>query len=133
MDVREFRLGKGLQSQEIVKVVNKMYPRYDKYLQSKVERPEKYGIRLTAEAEKLLEEVFGSGMYAPRKKEKRRLAYRLSFRTTKTVYTQLQYILKSEGFNTIQACLTHIVNFYFENQSTYTDESAAGGREHASL
>lgn len=115
MDVKEFRLKKGLGPKELVQVVREIYPCYDRYLQSKVEHPEKYGIRLLQDAEDEIVKTYSKTADAPRKPEKRRLRCRLTVRTTKKVYAQLQRVLKRKGFETVQAGLTHIINAYLEN------------------
>ena len=46
IQMKKFRESRKLSPREIVEVVQEDAPRFDRYLQSKCEYPEKYGIRL---------------------------------------------------------------------------------------
>lgn len=124
LHVKEFRAERGLMAKQMVEVLREQYPKYDKALHSKVERPEEYGIRLVNEAERLLEDAFQKTTPASRKPDRRRLPVRIQCRLSKTNYTQLQLALKRAGFDTVQAGLTYIINLYLDKRV-----DAFGGRD----
>lgn len=116
LNVKDFRTERGLTSTQIVAVMREQYPGYDKYLNSKVENPEKYGVRIVNDAERLLEEAFSRTAPEPRKRDCRRLPQRIQCRLSKTDYTRLQQALKREGYDTIQAGITALIERYLNEQ-----------------
>ena len=78
LHIKEFREEHGIYASQVVEVVRERYPGYDKYLNSKVENPEKYGIRLVSDAEQMLENAFQRTLSAPRRPDRRRLPSRIS-------------------------------------------------------
>lgn len=119
LNVKQFRMERGLPAKQIVSVMKEQYPKYDKALHSKVERPEQYGIRLVSGAEKLLEAAFAGTAPAARKREKRRLPQRLQCRVSKRDYRRLQLALKADGFDTMQSGLAHIIHAYLERRGKH--------------
>lgn len=123
LQVKAFREERGITCGQIVGVVREQYPKYDKYLHSKVERPEEYGVRLVNGAERLLEEAFAKTAPTPDKRDRRRLPARIQCRLSKTEYGRLQQALKRAGFDTIQAGLAYIINCYLEQEDKHgTDQ-----------
>lgn len=116
LDVKQFRMERGLPAKQIVSVMKEQYPKYDKALHSKVERPEQYGIRLVCGAEKLLEAAFAGTAPAAPKRENRRLPARLQCRVSRTDYRRLQLAFWSDGFGTMQSGLAHIIHAYLERR-----------------
>ena len=114
LKVKEFRQERGLSAGEMVAVVRENYPGYDKYIHSKVENPEKYGIRLVSDAERLLEEAFLKTAPAARKPDRRRLPCRVHCRLSKGRFEQLQQAFNRAGFQTMQCGLDYIIGRYLE-------------------
>lgn len=112
--VKEFREARGLQGKQIVEVMREKYPKYDKTIHSKVERPEEYGIRLLCEAENLIEEAFAGTAVQAKKRDGRRLPCRVQCRMSKARFERLQQALRAEGFETVQAGVAHIIARYLE-------------------
>ena len=112
--VKEFREARGLQGKQIVEVMREKYPKYDKTIHSKVERPEEYGIRLLCEAENLIEEAFAGTAVQAKKRDGRRLPCRVQCRMSKARFERLQQALRAEGFETVQAGVAHISARYLE-------------------
>lgn len=75
-----------------VAVIHASYPGFDKAMYAKVKKPEHYGVRLVADAERLLREAFPTPEV--KKAENRKLKYRVSFRMNKTLFTELERQLK---------------------------------------
>lgn len=116
LKVKEFREERGLLAKQVVDVVSEQYLGYDKYLNSKVENPEKYGVRLVNDAETMLEQAFLKTVPVARKPDKRRLPQRIQCRLSKTQYERLQHALKRDGYDTVQAGITAMINRYLENK-----------------
>jgi len=116
LNVKEFRTERGLTSTQVVAVMREQYPGYDKYLNSKVENPEKYGVRIVNDAERLLEEAFAKTVPEARKRDTRRLPQRIQCRLSKTDYARLQQALKREGFDTVQAGVSALIARYLNEQ-----------------
>lgn len=73
IDLKSFREERNVAACDIVAVMREQYPGYDKTLQSKVERPDRYGIRLVNDAERLIDEAFAKTAQEARRRDNRRL------------------------------------------------------------
>ena len=84
---------------DIVEVVSAIYPRFDRYLLSKVEHGEEYGIRLRADAQHELLNHFKVAQDASKAKRKpnRSKPRRISCRLTDKAYGLLQRELDRTG------------------------------------
>jgi len=120
LEVKNFRELRGLMVGDIVAVMKEQYPKYDKHLHSKVERPEEYGVRLVNDAERLLEEAFAETAPKPRRPDRRRLPNKVQCRLSKAEFDRLQHALKADGFDTIQAGMTHVIRFYLGGKADGT-------------
>lgn len=115
--LKSLRISKNIPSKELVAEVRKMYPKYDKPLQSKCERGEDYGIELRRDA---LEALFEK--YAPeqleamkrRRSDTHRLKCRISCRLEDDDYNHLMVFMKDDGFTEVQAWLTNMVRNYIK-------------------
>ena len=116
IQMKEFREGRNLSQRDIIDVVQESAPGFDKYLLSKVERPEKYGIRLLNEIEQTLVEAFPQTAPEPRKPDRRKNPCRLYCRVGKRMYGQLQRALQADGFKTTQDGLVYIISKYLEER-----------------
>lgn len=116
--VKDFREERGLMVRDIVEVMQEHYPKYDKHLHSKVERPEEYGIRLVNDAERLIEEAYASTSPKSRKRDCRKLPQRVQCRISKADYERLQQALKRKGYETIQAGLRDLIIMFLEGEES---------------
>lgn len=112
IQMKEFRESRKLSPREIVELVQEDAPGFDKYLLSKVERPEKYGIRLLNEIEQNLAEAFPLTVPEARKPDRRKNPCRLYCRLGKRMYGQLQRAFQADGFKTTQDGLVYIISKY---------------------
>lgn len=118
-ELRNLRISKKLAAKDIVKVVQRIYPSFDKTMLSKCERGEKYGASLPRNAMNALIEEF-----APEDKDKikrhRRGGHRLTCsimaRLENDVYSELQQALRADGYTTTQDWLTDLVKEYLKTQ-----------------
>lgn len=116
MNVKEFRESKGLDGKQVVSLVRETAPKFDKFLLSKVENPDQYGVRLLDEVEQNLLDTFGERAEKPPKKEARKKPCRVSFRLGKMKMRRLQEALATEGFQTMQQCMEYIVTCWLEER-----------------
>lgn len=114
--VKDFREERGLMVRDIVEVMQEHYPKYDKHLHSKVERPEEYGIRLVNDAERLLEDAYASTSPQSRKKDCRKLPKKIQCRVSEADFERLQHALKRNGYETIQAGLRDLIIRFLEGE-----------------
>ena len=124
IQMKEFRESRKLSPREIVEVVQEDAPRFDRYLLSKCEHPEKYGIRLLNGIEKDLLEAYPQTAPQPRKPDRRKNPCRLYCRVGKHVYERLQRALRADGFETVQAGLNFIIGKYLEGRNGTEDKAA---------
>lgn len=113
--LRELRLSKQIPAKDMVAVVQQLYPKYDKTVQSKCENGEAYGVSLRPDAMAALYNRFAPELAQARtaaKKDKRRLTCRISARLETADYEALQQLIKAEGYTTMQDWLTATVRAY---------------------
>lgn len=108
--IRALRSERHIPVADIVEVVSAIYPRFDRYLLSKVEHGEEYGIRLRADAQHELLTHFkvtqeGSGA---KRKANRSKPRRISCRLTEKAYGLLQRELDRTGM-TMQSFLESLI------------------------
>ncbi len=96
-----------MQDKEIVKIIREHYPKYDKFLHSKVKRPELYAIRLIEEAEKL---ISPEKPQEARRADRHRLRCRVSCRLSERKKRRLQQALKKHGYTSMQDGLNYIID-----------------------
>lgn len=83
-----------------VKAVRVEFPRFDRYLLSKCEHPEDYGVKLLPEAEALIKALEATGAAKPENRKKRR---RYCFRLTDSGAVALQRLCEAIGCATVQS------------------------------
>lgn len=126
-ELRDLRITRGLTAPQMVAVVQRLYPKYDKPLQSKCEHGDEYGIDLRRDALDALKAEFTPGTEQIetetagqnertqdklRRTENRRLPCRIYGRLSKTAYTELQQAIRADGYVTIQAWMENAVERY---------------------
>lgn len=114
-ELRELRVGKQIPAKEMVAVVQMLYPKYDKTVQSKCENGEAYGVTIRPDALEALYARFAPDHQSVRrsaKKGRHRLTCRISGRLESEDYEVLQRNIKADGYSTVQDWLTDAVKQY---------------------
>lgn len=114
-ELRDLRLTKNIPAGDMVTVVQQLYPKYDKTMQSKCENGVAYGIDLRADALEALYSRFAPELLERRRRRKNsghRLTCRISARLTDGEYGLLQQRIRADGYNTMQDWLTDTVRTY---------------------
>ena len=111
-ELRELRLSKQIPAKDMVAVVQAIYPKYDKTVQSKCENGDTYGVSLRPDAMAALYAHFAPELAEGRKavkKDAHRLTCRISARLETADYEALQRLIEAEGYATTQDWLTATV------------------------
>lgn len=95
--IQRLRVERHIPVADMVEVVRTLYPGYDKPLHSKVDNGDKYGIRLRADAEKLLLHHFAENDRKCRRSDRRKKPKRIQARVSETIYGTLQRHISNAG------------------------------------
>ena len=109
--LRALRSERHIPVADIVEVVASIYPRFDRYLLSKVEHGDEYGIRLRADAERDLMTKFAiksQGRAEAHRKPNRSKPKRITCRLMETTYEALQRLIEQNGV-TMQGFLEALI------------------------
>lgn len=118
--LRELRLSKNIPAKEMVAVVQRLYPKFDKTQLSKCESDE-YGSELPEDAMQALYAVFEPERLAPKKRRRsgrNRLTYRISARLEDDTYRELQQRIRTDGYETMQSWLSDVVQHYLKERES---------------
>ena len=114
-ELRDLRHAKNIPAGDMVAVVQQLYPKYDKTVQSKCENGDAYGVSLRPDAMAALYAHFAPELVESRKavkKDAHRLTCRISARLETADYEALQRLIEAEGYATTQDWLTATVRRY---------------------
>ena len=104
---------------EVVEEVQKLYPRFDRPLESKVERD--YGVELQNDAMNLLIHTFLPELEESIKRHRNgrhKLTKRISARLPDKMYDELLKMIRKKGYSSMQAWLTAVVTWYLKEEKT---------------
>ena len=87
----------GVKPSEMVAVVQRLYPGYEKTLHSKCKNGEKYGIMLRPDAMAAIVTRFAPGLRNDRRSDARTKPRRIQARLSEAVYGALQRALQAKG------------------------------------
>ncbi len=113
--IRYLREEKKIRAKDMIAVICTMYEKYDKYLQSKVESGELYGIELRNDAIDALLREFAPERVddVKRKRGGGHIMQKCIFaRLPDRMYDDLQKTIRERGFPSVQSWLTYIVVTY---------------------
>lgn len=116
-ELRELRTSRGLAVKEMVAVVQGLYPKYDKTVQSKCENRDAYGVTIRRDALKALYRHFAPELLEPKKRTRHgqhRLTCRISARLENRTFAALQQRMQADGYRTFQELLTALVASYLK-------------------
>lgn len=117
-ELRKLRIDLKIPARDMVTVVQKIYPKYDKTMQSKYENGDEYGVSLRPDAMKALYEQFAPERLTKKpKKDNHRLKGRVSCRLEDADFTALQQRMGRDGYTTAQNLLTALVHRYLNGEA----------------
>jgi len=114
-DYGKYRAALSLSNNDIIEAVKSKYPGFSKIQCSMINNEPKYGIQLTADAEKLIAEKFGysEGLsIKPKKKSqvKRIKTNRLTVRLDDATYDRVKIKMAQEGSESVQSFLEKMIS-----------------------
>lgn len=110
MDVGDFIRERGLADKDVVAAIQRDYPKYDKSLNSKVKKPELYGIRLVTGAEEILYGLALKVRCKAVKQDRHKLTDRVSCRLPKRIKRRLLHSFKKRGWDTVQIGMENLIS-----------------------
>lgn len=129
-ELYRMRASQNIPAADMVAVVKELYPRFDKPLLSKVQRPELYGVDLRQDALNALREKYSTSAVAtdadasPEAAPSRstahddhRLKCRIMCRLEDDEYLELLRHIKQDGYHTMQAWLQAMVRRYLKRKN----------------
>ena len=113
--LKDLRISHALAARDMTETVQNLYPRFDRYLLSKCEAADQYGVEIREDALKRLYMI-----YAPTewKKIQRRHTDRhrrqrcIRCRLDEAIYQELVTLIHEDGFDTVQDWLESQVNVF---------------------
>ena len=102
-DLQALRLSHSIPARDMAETVQKIYPRFDRYLLSKCEASEVYGVQLKTDALKALYLKYDPDGWAHRKrKDTHKHNSRIYCRMDEATYSRLIAQIRQDGFKTVQ-------------------------------
>lgn len=118
--LRELRISRNIPAKDIVEVVKRIYPKFDKTQLSKCESND-YGSELPEDALQALYTAFAPELLTPQKRcrsGRNRLTRRISARLEDDVYNELQQRIRADGYETMQSWLSDAVKHYLKERES---------------
>lgn len=111
----------GVKSSEMVAVVQRLYPGYDRFLHSKCRNGEKYGIMLRPDAMDAVVTEFAPELRNAHRSGPRSKPMRIQARLTEAVYGALQQALRAKGV-TAQRWIEDLVLAFIAQEGEHNGE-----------
>ena len=120
-DYIRYREEKGLSNNQIIRAIAEGYPGYTKIQNTMVNNPQKYGICLLPEAEKLLVDKFGEGegiklRGVKRSESRRKKSNRLVVRLNDEMYNRVRDLMFRLKYTSVQAFLEDALTAMVEQE-----------------
>ena len=120
-DYIRYREEKGLSNNQIIRTIAEGYPGYTKIQNTMVNNPQKYGICLLPEAEKLLVDKFGEGegiklRGVKRSESRRKKSNRLVVRLNDEMYNRVRDLMFRLRYISVQAFLEDALTAMVEQE-----------------
>lgn len=112
--IRDLRLSCKLSGPEMAEVVKESYPKFDRYLLSKCESSEIYGIDLVRGAKNILYQHYAPGKL---KKDTRKCPHRMQCRLDDATYESFIRKSRADGYTTTNDCLVSLIRRYLKEDA----------------
>lgn len=112
--LRDLRLSHSLAAKDMAETVRELYPKFDRYLLSKCEASDAYGIDLRKDALKALYMAYAPDKWSAqqRRSDGHKNQRRIMCRMDDTTYAKLMTKIRQDGFKTVQDWLMDQVTAY---------------------
>lgn len=104
-------------TKDVIEAIQELYPKYDKYLHSKVVNGEQYGIQIRDDAYKMLGEKFGVKKKQKKSKDYHKLRHQVKCRITPNDYELIMEQIKQSDFDTMQDWLHSLIQSQVKGES----------------
>lgn len=112
-ELKDLRISHALAAREMAETVQALYPRFDRYLLSKCEASDQYGVELRRDALKRLYMRFAPEAWKKRRSQDRHRRKRsIRCRLDENTYQALLTIIREAGFSTVQDWLEAQINVF---------------------
>lgn len=121
-ELRALRVEKQIPAKEMVAVIQRLYPKFDKTMLSKCEHGGEYGAAIPRAAMDALYAEFAPELAAQharverRKKDRHRHTDKITVRIENEAYAALQQLIKDDGYGTVQAWGNAMVVQYLKSK-----------------
>ena len=118
-ELRKLRTEFNIPAKDIVDVIKRTYPSFDRTMLSKCENGAAYGVKLSKEALEAAYKAFGleAELKAQSaRKDRHRLSCRISARLTDEEFSALQKHMAADGYQTSQEWITDAVRAYLKSK-----------------
>ena len=99
-ELRDLRLLSGIPAPTIADAVREIFPKFDRYLLSKCEQPDLYGVTLLPRGMKAARAL--APEVTPKKKDGHKNQFRIYCRMDQATYNRLISQIRQDGFKTVQ-------------------------------
>lgn len=112
--LRGLRLFFDIPAADMVQKVQELYPKYDKYLQSKAENSDMYGVEICSDALRALWKEYDPVGYEQyrRKKDGHRFQNRVQCRLDDETFKLFVAKSRADGFSSLNDCLVDLIKAY---------------------
>lgn len=99
-ELRDLRILSGIPAPAIADAVKQVFPKFDRYLLSKCEQPDLYGVTLLPRGMKAARAL--APEVTPKKKDSHKNQFRIYCRMDQATYNRLISQIRQDGFKTVQ-------------------------------
>lgn len=112
-DLQSLRLSHSIPARDMAETVQQIYPRFDRYLLSKCEASEVYGVQIKTDALKALYQKYAPGEWEKRKRrDGHKNQCRIYCRMDEATYKSLIAQIRQDGFKTVQDWMLDQIQAY---------------------
>lgn len=117
-ELKDLRVSHAIAARDMAETVQALYPRFDRYLLSKCEASDQYGVELRRDALRQLYMRFAPEAWKKRRSRDRHLRKRsIRCRLNESTYQALLTIIHKAGFSTVQDWLESQINVFVAIQN----------------
>lgn len=119
-ELKDLRVLSGIPAPVIADAVKQVFPKFDRYLLSKCEQSDLYGVALLPRGMKAVRAL--APEITPKKKDGHRNQFRIYCRMDSATYTELFWRIQEDGYKTMQDwMLDQVLNYIEGGKSNAAD------------
>lgn len=111
-ELRDLRVSSGIPAPEIAAAIREVFPKFDRTLLSKCERPEDYGMKLLPRGMNAARALVPG--WKPKSRDGHRNQFRIYCRMDAATYTELFWKTKQDGYKTMQDWIMDQIQKYIK-------------------